>query len=159
MISPTMVNELRAQVLAEPPRRAAERPLGPAVNISGVASFGTATFSPTARDIDLVEVSDSLAWHAGRHLVKGGVDFLYNDLRIEFPGALQGVYTFQNLAAFASGTYVQFQQAFGEALQEQSNPNLGLFIQDEWRLGDSAHAERRLAVRPPGSARPDPDRP
>ncbi|HEX2445862.1 MAG TPA: carboxypeptidase regulatory-like domain-containing protein [Vicinamibacterales bacterium] len=137
VISPTMVNELRTQYsrsrLGAPPNDLA----GPAVNISGVASFGTATFSPTARDIDLVEVSDSLAWHAGRHLVKAGVDFLYNDLRIEFPGALQGVYTFQNLVAFASGTYVQFQQAFGEAVQEQSNPNLGLFIQDEWRLGDS----------------------
>ena len=34
---------------------------GPAVNISGVASFGTATFSPVGRDIDLYEVVDNIA--------------------------------------------------------------------------------------------------
>lgn len=34
---------------------------GPAVNIAGVASFGTATFSPLARDIDLYELVDSIS--------------------------------------------------------------------------------------------------
>jgi Carboxypeptidase regulatory-like domain/TonB dependent receptor-like, beta-barrel len=137
VLSSSLVNELRAQFsrsgLTAPPNDL----MGPAVNISGAASFGTATFSPTARDINLVEVADSVSWHAGSHLVKAGAAFLYNDLRIEFPGALQGVYTFQNLAEFARGNYVQFQQAFGAAIQDQSNPNFGLFVQDEWRLSDT----------------------
>ncbi|HYY58110.1 MAG TPA: carboxypeptidase regulatory-like domain-containing protein, partial [Pyrinomonadaceae bacterium] len=34
--------------------------LGPAVNINGVANFGAATFSPTARDIDLYEAVDTI---------------------------------------------------------------------------------------------------
>jgi len=106
---------------------------GPAVNIAGVASWGTATFSPTARDLDSLEAGDTLSWQGSAHLVKAGANFLYNRLAIAFPGALQGVYTFSSLANFSRGIYVNFQQAFGNPEQFQSNPNLGLFVQDEWR--------------------------
>lgn len=107
--------------------------VGPAVNIGGVANFGTSTTSPTRRDIDLYELVDAITLQRGGHAVKTGVDLLWNRLDIEFPGALQGSYTFSSLAAFPSGTYVTFQQAFGAPSQFQSNPNLGLFVQDEWR--------------------------
>jgi len=106
---------------------------GPAVNINGVASFGTATFSPTARDLDTFEAVDSVTYQRGAHSLKAGANFLLNRVDISFPGALQGVYTFQSLANFHAGRYATFQQAFGEAGQFQSNPNLGLFAQDEWR--------------------------
>lgn len=112
---------------------------GPAVNIAGVASFGTATFSPLARDIDLYELVDSVSTISGAHSIKGGVDFLYNRVNILFPGALQGVYTFSPsgaisaLSNFLTGNYSSFQQAFGAPSQFQSNPNIGLFVQDEWR--------------------------
>lgn len=107
---------------------------GPAVNISGIASFGTATFSPTARAIDLGQFVQNLTWLAGNHTVKGGVDFLHNRVRIAFPGALQGVYTFQNLANFVAGRYSSYQQAFGDPDTQQSNANLGAFVQDQWRV-------------------------
>ncbi|HWS53245.1 MAG TPA: TonB-dependent receptor [Pyrinomonadaceae bacterium] len=127
------LNEARFQFtrsrLAAPVNDAA----GPAVNISGVASFGTATFSPTGRDTDLYEFVDSVTYQRGAHSLKAGADFLLNRLNVTFPGAVQGVYTFTNLANFLAGNYGSFQQAFGEAGQFQSNPNLGLFAQDEWR--------------------------
>jgi hypothetical protein len=85
---------------------------GPAVNISGVANFGTATNSPTRRDIDLYQLTDSFTTTFKKHSLKTGAEFIYNDLNIEFPGAIQGVYTFSNLANFLSGSYSQFQQAF-----------------------------------------------
>jgi outer membrane receptor protein involved in Fe transport len=107
---------------------------GPAVNIAGVASFGTATFSPTVRDIDLYQLSNVTTLARGAHSLKGGAELLWNRLRIEFPGALQGVYTFSSLPSFLAARYVTYQQAFGEAEQLQSNPNLGFFVQDEWRL-------------------------
>jgi hypothetical protein len=103
------------------------------VNISGVANFGTATFSPLARDTDLYELVDNLSTQRGAHFVKGGVDFLYNRVNVLFPGALQGVYNFTSLANFLRGTYTSFQQAFGTPSQFQANPNVGLFVQDEWR--------------------------
>jgi hypothetical protein len=107
--------------------------MGPAVNIAGVANFGTATFSPLARAIDLYELVDSISTERGAHSVKGGADFLYNRVNINFPGAFQGVYTFTNLNNFLTGNYSNFQQAFGAPAQFQTNPNIGFFVQDEWR--------------------------
>lgn len=106
---------------------------GPAVNIAGVANFGTATFSPLARSIDLCELVDNLSTERSAHSVKGGADFLYNRVNINFPGAFQGVYTFTNLNNFLTGNYSNFQQAFGAPAQFQTNPNIGFFVQDEWR--------------------------
>ena len=107
--------------------------IGPAVTISGVATFSTATSSPTGRDADVVQGIDTLTLQRGSHLAKVGADLLYNRVNILFPGALQGSYTFTSLANFQRGVYSQFQQAFGVPSLLQSNPNLGLFAQDEWR--------------------------
>lgn len=132
-LSATVVNEARAQWTRSRLGAAVNDPIGPAVNISGVASWGTATFSPTARDLDVLQAIDTITVQRGAHLVKAGVDLLDNRVTIAFPGALQGVYTFSSLANFSRGAYVNFQQAFGEATQAQSNPNLGVFVQDHWR--------------------------
>ena len=132
-LSPRSINEARFQFTHSRLDAPVNDETGPAVNISGVASFGTATFSPLARSIDLYEFVDNLSVQRGAHSFKGGVDLLYNRVNITFPGALQGVYTFTSLQNFLSGTYSSFQQAFGAAEQFQSNPNIGLFVQDEWR--------------------------
>jgi hypothetical protein len=134
-ISGRAISETRAQVtrsrLDAPPNDLA----GPAVTISGIASFGTATNSPTARDIDLAELVQSATWLRGDHSLKGGVDLLRNRVAIDFPGAQQGVYSFSNLANFLAGRYSSYQQAFGEPGTRQTNDNLGAFVQDEWRAG------------------------
>jgi hypothetical protein len=108
--------------------------IGPAVGISGVANFGTTTSSPLARDINLFEAVDNVSTQRGAHSPKLGVDFLYNRVNIVFPGALQGVYAFTSLNNFLTGNYSTFQQAFGAPSQFQSNPNVGFFGQDEWRV-------------------------
>ena len=139
-LSPRTINETRAQFTRSRLAAPANDEEGPAINISGVASFGTATFSPTARALDVYEVVNTTTTRRGAHSVKGGADFLLNRVQILFPGALQGVYTFSSLANFEAGRYITVQQAFGEPAQFQSNPNLGLFVQDEWRVG------RRLTI-------------
>jgi hypothetical protein len=132
-LSARSLNELRFQYMRSRLAAPVNDSVGPAVNISGVASFGTATFSPLARDTDLYELVDNVSTQRGAHSLKGGADFLLNRADILFPGALQGVYTFTSLPNFLSGTYSSFQQAFGAPGQFQSNPNAGLFVQDEWR--------------------------
>lgn len=131
--SSSAINEARAQWSRGRLGAAVNDLAGPAVNMSGVASWGTATFSPTGRDLDLFEAIDTVTFQRGVHLFKAGSAALYNRVNIEFPGALQGAYAFQSLANFERGTYSTFQQAFGAASQFQSNPNFGLFAQDEWR--------------------------
>lgn len=129
------VNEARAQWTRSRLSAGVNDAVGPAVNIAGVANWGTSTSSPTARDLDVFEAVDAVTLARGTHLIKAGVDALLNRATVVFPGALQGVYTFSSLAAFERGAYVNFQQAFGATSQFQSNPNLGAFVQDEWRPG------------------------
>jgi hypothetical protein len=108
--------------------------IGPAVSISGVANFGASTSSPVRRNDGLYELSETLSLQRGSHFFKAGADFLYNRLDINFPGAqIAAVYSFSSLAAFQAGRYSTFQQAFGDPNQFQSNPNVGLFAQDEWK--------------------------
>jgi len=133
-LSSGTINEARAQYTRSDLAAPVNDVVGPAVNISGVASWGTATFSPTGRLLDVFQGVDTMTFQRGDHLVKAGGDLLYNRVRIDFPGALQGVYNFTSLANFDRGVYSTFQQAFGVVSQFQSNPNLGLFVQDEWRL-------------------------
>jgi carboxypeptidase family protein len=132
-LSTGLLHEARAQATRSRLDAPVNDSTGPAVNISGVASFGTSTASPTARALDLYEVVDTLSSQQGPHLIKAGADALWNRVDIEFPGALQGVYTFPSLATFAAGRYATYQQAFGAASQFQSNPNLAAFVEDEWR--------------------------
>lgn len=108
--------------------------VGPAVGISGVANFGIATSSPTARDINLFELVDNVSTQRGAHSPKVGVDVLYNRVNIVFPGALQGAYAFNSLTDFLTGNYSTYQQAFGAPSQFQSNPNAGFFGQDAWQV-------------------------
>jgi hypothetical protein len=133
-ISSRTLNEARFQYTRSRLDAPVNDASAPAVNIAGVANFGIATFSPLARDIDLYELVDNVSTQRGPHSIKGGVDFLYNRVNITFPGALQGVYTFTNLNNFLTGNYSSFQQAYGAPSQEQSNPNIGFFVQDEWRI-------------------------
>ena len=132
-LSPKSFNETRFQYTRSRLKAPVNDEVGPAININGVASLGTATFSPTARSIDLYELVDTFTHERGAHSLKGGADFLLNRVNVTFPGALQGVYTFSSLPDFLRGSYSTFQQAFGVTTQFQSNPNLGLFVQDEWK--------------------------
>ncbi|HEX2272057.1 MAG TPA: TonB-dependent receptor, partial [Pyrinomonadaceae bacterium] len=133
-LSSRTLNEARFQYTNSRLDQPVNDTTGPAVNIGGVANFGTATFSPLGRDINLFEAVNNISTQRGDHSLKAGGGFLYNHVNIFFPGAVQGVYQFSSLAAFLSGNYVSYQQAFGEPEQAQSNPNFGVFVQDEWRV-------------------------
>jgi hypothetical protein len=133
-VSNSLLNEARFQFTRSRLDAPVNDLVGPAINISGIANFGTATSSPTARNLDVYEGVDNISIQRGRHSFKTGSNLLWDRTLISFPGALQGVYTFSSLANFQAGKYVTFQQAFGVPDQFQSNPNVGAFAQDEWRV-------------------------
>ena len=138
-MTPRLVNESHVQFtnsnLSAPP----SDPVGPAVSISGVASFGTLSGSPTGRLNRLAEGSDSLSWQQGNHAIRAGIDFLYNDDTITFPRSIRGSYSFSSLANFLAGTYNSsgFTQTFNVTTIHQTNPNVGFFLQDEYKLTPS----------------------
>ncbi len=135
-LSPRIFNETRGQFIYDNLYAPPNDQVGPAVTISGVATFGRSTSSPTGRLNDLVEVVDNLVLERGAHSLKAGADFLYNDDTITFPMSLRGAYTFSSLATFLAGTYNTqgFTQNFGNPVVGQTNPNVGFYAQDEWKV-------------------------
>ncbi len=103
-LSPRVVNETRAQFTHSSLQALPSDPIGPAVSISGVASFGTLSGSPTGRLNDLYEIADNLSYQVGAHAIRVGADFLYNDDTITFPRSVRGSYSFSSLANFLAGT-------------------------------------------------------
>lgn len=133
-LTPRTVNETRGQFTNSNLTAPVNDTEGPAVSISGVASFGTLSASPTARYDRLYEIIDNLSHQAGAHALRIGVDFLYNDLTITYPQSIRGAYTFSSLASFERGMYSTFTQSFGNPVVPQVNPNVGFYGQDEWKV-------------------------
>jgi hypothetical protein len=138
-LSSRTVNETRVQFAYGDLKALPSDPIGPAVSIAGVASFGTLSGSPQGRLNKMYQVVNNLSHQAGAHAVRAGVDFIYNDDTITFPRAIRGTYAFSSMANFLAGTYNPsgFTQTFGDTVVSQRNPNLGLYVQDEWKTTSS----------------------
>jgi hypothetical protein len=136
-LSDRTVSETRVQFAQGDLKALPTDPVGPNVSIAGVASFGTLSGSPQGRFNRMVQAVSNLSHHAGAHALRAGIDFIHNDDRITFPRAIRGAYTFSSLANFLSGTYNTsgFTQTFGDTVVTQSNPNVGVYVQDEWKVG------------------------
>jgi hypothetical protein len=87
----------------------------------------------------MFQAVNNASYQAGAHALRVGVDFLFNGDTITFPRAVRGSYAFSSMPNFLAGAYNNsgFTQTFGESAVSQANPNVGLFVQDEWKLGSS----------------------
>ena len=135
-LSSRTVLETRAQFAHGDLGAPATDQIGPAVSVAGVASFGTSSGSPTRRVNSLYQVVNNLSHQAGAHALRVGVDFLYNDDQITYPRSVRGAYTFSSLANFLADVYnnAGFTQTFGVSAIAQTNPNVGMYAQDEWKV-------------------------
>jgi len=135
-VSPRLLNETRGQFTHSDLDARPSDETGPAVSIAGVANFGRLSSSPVGRYNRLYELINNLSCQAGAHSWRFGGTFLYNDNRIFFPRAASGSYAFASLAAFLNGTYNNqgFTQTFGNPTVDQGNPNVGFYVQDEFKV-------------------------
>ncbi len=149
-LNPRTFNETRGQFIYDNLFAPPNDQVGPVVTISGVATFGRSTSSPTGRLNYLGEAVDNLVLERGAHTFKTGVDFLYNNDTITFPMSIRGAYTFGASTVTANGvttSYTALQnfqrgvynsqgytQNFGNPVVQQTNPNIGFYAQDEWKL-------------------------
>jgi hypothetical protein len=136
-INAKTVNETRGQFTNSNLLAPVVDQVGPAVSITNAATFGTASGSPTGRYDRLYEAVDNLSHQAGPHAIRVGADFLFNDLSITFPMSNRGSYSFSSLANFQKGIYTTYAQTFGNFVVPQTNPNFGIFAQDEWKVNPS----------------------
>jgi hypothetical protein len=133
--SPRLINETRVQFAWDSLNAPPNDDVGPTVAIAGVATFGRFSSSPTARKNVMGEAVDNVVLQRGVHALKAGTDFLYNATTITFPMQSRGSYSFASLAAFQGGVYNTqgYTQTFGNSVVSLNNPNIGVYVQDEWR--------------------------
>ncbi len=103
-------------------------PVGPAVNIAGIAVLRHGLGQPDrGAPTRWWRWSTPLSHQAGAHALRAGVDFLYNDTTITYPRSVRGSYTFSSLANFRLGSYnnAGFTQTFGDPVVAQDEPQPG----------------------------------
>jgi TonB dependent receptor len=82
---------------------------------------------------------DELSKYVWSRSVDGTIEYVspdgYEYLGVS-PQSLRGSYSFSSLANFLTGTYNNggFTQNFGNPTVEQTNPNVGMYAQDEWKV-------------------------
>jgi len=135
-ISPRTVLETRGQYTRSNLLALPSDESGPSVSIAGVATFGRLSSSPAGRENNLFEIINNFSHQAGAHAFRAGFSFLHNDTTIQFPRQVRGQYAFSSLANFRAGVYnnAGFTQTFGNTVVPQSNPNIGFYVQDEWKI-------------------------
>jgi outer membrane receptor protein involved in Fe transport len=107
-----------------------------------VLTIGRNNFSPRETTINRVQIADTVTWVRGRHKLKGGFDFQFDNIKNLFPGFFSGAYTFRTLASFAggrpNGANESYQQNFAGpgTTGPETRPDIreySLFAQDEWQ--------------------------
>jgi outer membrane receptor protein involved in Fe transport len=83
----------------------------------------------------MYQLVNNLSHQARAHSLRAGVDVVFNDDTITYPRSSRGSYAFSTLANFLAGTYSGFTQTFGDPVVSQTNPNVGIYAQDEWKIG------------------------
>jgi hypothetical protein len=145
VLSSKLFNEVRFQLSRdrEPGEANSENPEA-VVQQSGatVLTIGRNNFSPRETTIKRWQIADTATFVRGKHKLKSGFDFQFDDILNRFPGFFSGSYTFRSLASFAGGrpnaATESYQQNFAgpDTTGAVTHPNLheySFFAQDEWR--------------------------
>ncbi len=144
------LNEFRAQYAHrhQGSVRNADSGTGPAVTVTGVASFGS-PLSTTGQGSDgfdfkqnITQVIDNFTYLRAAHAYKFGVDF--QSIHDERTAAPQFLYTFGSIAAYnaaKAGTnpfgYSSMTQITGNLNFAMDTHLFSMFVQDDWQLGPS----------------------
>lgn len=105
----------------------------------GTFLFGRNNFSPRETTITRYQFIDNQTYIRGNHGLKYGADLLFDRIFNFFPGLFSGAYTFTSYATLASATPSRYRQSFAGAgttggTTKPNNNEMGLFIQDDWRV-------------------------
>ncbi len=83
-------------------------------------------------------------WYVGDHTLKFGFDYSKNDITNFYGRNLNGVYEFDNLAAFIAGTPARYQLrtpradgSINDIPASYTLKNTGLFVQDTWAVNSN----------------------
>lgn len=107
-----------------------------------VIAIGRNNFSPRFTNSKKYNIINSISAIRGAHTIKFGGDLNIERIANFFPGNFSGAYTFNSLADFANNRPLTYTQGFAGPNTNGATtfPNateLGLFIQDTWRVKEA----------------------
>jgi outer membrane receptor protein involved in Fe transport len=140
-LTPALVNEFRFQFGRdrEPGEANSDVTEARIQTGGGFLQLGRNNFSPRETTIKRAQFIDVVSYTRGKHSLKFGADLNFDRVFNFFPGLFSGQFTFNSYALFASNTPASFTQNFpGQGTSGgETHPDLnelGLFIQDDWRV-------------------------
>ena len=140
-LSSVLINDFRFQFGRdrEPGEANSDVPEARIQTGGGFLQLGRNNFSPRETTIKRAQFIDVVSYTRGAHSLKFGADLNFDRVFNFFPGLFTGQYTFNSYALFASNTPASFTQNFAGAGTSggTTHPDLnelGLFVQDDWRV-------------------------
>ena len=100
-----------------------------------VLLLGNATFSYNNLREYQWQFADHITLTHGKHQIEAGVDYNHDSVANNNPGAFNGQYVVLSLQAFALGKWNIFQQTTGNPKFNFSDPFVGFFVNDTYRIG------------------------
>ena len=140
-LTPSLINEFRFQFGRDrEPGEANSDVTEARINTqNGFLQLGRNNFSSRETTIKRAQFIDVVSYTRGAHSLKFGADLNFDRVFNFFPGLFSGQYTFNSYAAFGLNTPASFTQNFAGpgTTGPETHPDLnelGLFIQDDWRV-------------------------
>jgi hypothetical protein len=139
-LSPRTVNEFRLQIpnRAQQQNRFEANVPGPAITVSGVASFGNSPNTGFLYQERTPEITENFSWNHASHSFKFGTSLRWiRDIQTQ---AVSAIYTFPSIAAYLAAVngsaprgYSAFSQTVGEPSISYNSLFAGFYAQDTWK--------------------------
>jgi hypothetical protein len=140
IISGTIINETRFQYIRRRSDQEGDASV-PTIRVNDAFTSGGANVGFGFTNEDRFEIGNNTSTVLGKHSLKFGGRFRYNNYQSSSPNNFAGTFTFTSLAQYintinnVAGFYpTQFQIAGGEPLAGVKQVDVGVFAQDDWRF-------------------------
>jgi Carboxypeptidase regulatory-like domain len=138
-ISPTMVNETRFQYIRDTDTQV-PLSIDPTIVVQGAFTGGGSSSGTVVSNQDHYELQNYTSIAHGKHFIKFGGRLRGTLYSSEQDSGFNGTYTFSSIAAYQNtllglgGGPSQFVLVAGQPLSDVSMVDVGLYVEDEWRL-------------------------
>ena len=126
------VSDLRFQAATRHAVLRTNQPVGPEIDIAGLATFGRPYGGNSARRENHYQANYTYTRTVGKHLWKVGGTVNRIRLRADALDGFGGIYLFNSLPDFLAGAPDQFREAFGNPNVDFPLTSFGGFVQDHW---------------------------
>jgi hypothetical protein len=140
VFGPRLVNDLYASYVRDEqlynPSGLAATPTSPEMILTAPSTIllGNATFSYNNLREYQWQFADHVTYTLRKHQLDIGYDLNRDSISNYNPGTFYGQYIFLSLQAFALGKWNIFQQSTGNPRDNFSDPFMGFYINDTWRI-------------------------